>query len=388
MSFKTSFGGFYKKNITGLFTGNLKDVFNRENTWLGLDIGTHTTKIVQISREGHLIRVDQMLAVPTPAAALQEGSPVRPELISDVLHALTEKYGLSTKSVVGVLPEKHVITRQIKMPVMPEAEIAAALQWEVEKYIPVPGEDLVMDFLYLGDVDGESGKDADVLLVAAPKKLVYPYCDLMVEGGFQPKAMDTIPFALWRLLHNKAKGLDNTEPVFACLDMGAGGTNVITFRAKVPVFSRSIPIGGSLLTQNIAQALGITPAEAEKLKIAQAELLATAAGADNVKVQLDSAVRLVFTELVREVRRCLEFCKLKWKDEDIKCLYLTGGSAQLSGLREFMSEQLEIPVEICDPMQCLADIMDTNTNTFKPDQPKVSPIFSVAMGLALREVVA
>lgn len=386
MADKASFREFYKKNIAGPLKGfSLNRVLNRENTWLGLDIGTHTTKIVQISREGELIRLEQMLAVPTPAEALEDGYPVRPELISNALCDVQDKYRLASAPVISVLPEKHVITRQIKMPVMPEEEIAASLKWEVEKYIPVPGDDLVLDFISLGVVDGEKGKETDVLLIAAPRKIVYPYCELMLEGGFQPKALDTISFALWRLLYSNAKGPVDELPVFACLDIGASGTNVITFRGDVPVFSRSLPIGGDLLTQSISQVLGVDSGEAERLKIEQAELLCAGAEEDSLKVNLDSAVRPVLTDLVREVRRCLEFCKLKWKDKDIDCLYITGGTAMLRGLTGFMAEQLEVRVVLGNPVTCLADIVDPDT--FNNYQPKVSPIFSVAMGLALREVV-
>lgn len=354
-------------------------LFKGKRIYLGLDIGTHTIKIIQIKKSGSLVRLVQVLAFPTPAEAFVEGELVRPELISYALREQIQAFKLYTKNIIAVVPEKYVITRQVKMPLMPDEELAAALHWEVEKYIPLPSNDLVLDYVNLGlDQDGQ-GKENNVLLIAVPKKVIYPYSNLLVEAGLHPIAMETMPFALNRL----SAGVGTTY-----LDMGASGTTIVIFRGGVPEFSRTIPIGGNLMTQSIAQIFGLDQVEAEKLKLEKAEILNDTNNSndlDNTKIQLDLVLRPILTDLIREVRRCMDYWKLKSKGLEIDCFYLTGGMGLLKGLSSFMAEQLEVPIKRTNPATFLTNILDPETP--KEIQLKVNPGFSVALGLALREVV-
>ena len=363
--------------------------FKGKRIYLGLDIGTHTIKIIQLKKSGSLLQLVQVLAFPTPAEAFVDGDLVRPELISYALREQVRAYKLSAKNVIAVVPEKYVITRQVKMPLMPDEELAAALQWEVEKYIPLPGNDLVLDFVNLGlDQDGQ-GKENTVLLIAVPKKIIYPYCNLLVEAGLHPIAMETMPFALNRLSASIGAEGEEVSKLSTYLDMGAGGTTVIIFKEGVPEFSRTIPIGGNLMTQSIAQSFGLDQVQAEKLKLEKAEILNndfnTSNDLDNTKIQLDLVLRPILTDLAREVRRCMDYWKLKSKGMEIDSFYLTGGMGLLKGLTGFMAEQLEVPIKRTNPASFLTNILDPET----PQELllKVNPGFSVALGLALREVV-
>ena len=351
--------------------------FKKRNVYLGLDIGTHTIKIIQVKKVGSLARITRVLAFPTPKEAFAGEDMERPDLISDALKSAAREQKLFTGNVISAIPEKHVITRQIKMPVMPAEELAASLQWEVEKYIPLSAKDLVIDLVNLGVEDGEQGKETNVLLIALPRDLAVFYCQALDEAGFKLFALDSVPFALCRCLSCTTEaGPENGEPpVYACLDMGASGTNVIIYRGDIPVFSRNIPIGGNSLTDAISAGLGIDWAEAERLKVERWETVPEAL--DFLRPQL--------AEMALGVSRCLDFVKKGWQGRTIDVLHLTGGTAMLPGLALFMSEQLGVPVQLGNPLVCLAGYIDPKTQ--EKNKSAINPIFAVAMGLALREVM-
>ena len=80
-------------------------------------------------------------------------------------------------------------------------------------------------------------------------------------------------------------------------------------------------------------------------------------------------------EIIRELRRSLEFFSSQ-DNLEVERLLLSGGTAKLEGLPAFMETCLEIPVQVGIPEVVL------------PEGQTFDPAFAVAIGLALREVVA
>ncbi len=318
-------------------------MFMRGSTYLGVDVGTSTIKIVELKKSGSFIKINHVLAVPTPSEAFDGDILIRPHTVSAFLADAVQKHKLVKTGVIGVVPEKQVITRKIRVPAMPHDELEASLRWEVEKYIPVPAKDLVLDFVKFDVHVGHEGKEVDVLIIALPKNIAYTYSKMLVDAGLHVAALDTVPFALRRYYTCAAKSPTQGEipPFFGCLDIGASGTTVMFFKEDLPVFSRNIPVGGE---------------------------------------------HLELQELSKEVRRCLNYMKIRWKGLNCEKLFLTGGGSLLQGVGNVLSDELEVPVIPSDPVACLEGTLDPKTPL--EIQSQITPTFSVAIGLALREVVA
>lgn len=358
---------------------------NNRQTCLGLDIGTHTIKIIQISNENGTAGVNQVLTIPTPRNVFAEEQLKNWSLLRDTLKAIERRHKLSTKMVIGAVPEKHVITRYVRMPMMPEADLTASLKWEIEKYVPLSGQDLVMDMVNVGQDENGEGKETNVLLIAAPKGVVLPLGRTIIEAGWKLKALDTVPFALCRCFCGSLfdEGTKDPSGIISCLDMGASGTNVVIIREKTPVFSRHIPIGGDQFTNLISQSLELSPEEAEELKLKAGEILPEGIiHPDDTKNKLNNVLRLILMEFLYELRRCLDYVKIRWKGQSVERLYLTGGTALLRGLPVFLSDQLELPVILGE----LPAFPEGQIGISEEVKNQLNPAFAVALGLALRKV--
>jgi type IV pilus assembly protein PilM len=95
------------------------------------------------------------------------------------------------------------------------------------------------------------------------------------------------------------------------------------------------------------------------------------------------AITPILGDLVTELRRSLDYFRGN-SGHGVERMILCGGTARLRGLDRFLSEQLGIPVSIGDPLR--------SVNITAKVDPKyaqeVSPLFSVSLGLAVREMMS
>jgi len=225
----------------------------RQRPTLGLDIGSHSIKIVELSSNGtkHTIRCVGRALV--PPGAIVDGSIKEPDKVAEVLRVLLgnlrPKIKYATTSIAGY----SVIVKKIIVPYQDEAEIEHNLTFEAEEYVPFEIEEVYVDFYIL---DGESKKSSgtEIFLVAAKKEIVDEYATLMQEVGLSPAVVDVDAFALGNAFEG-AFGLLNKPIVL--VDIGAQKTNINIVLQGTSLFARDIAFGGAQLTEAIQEVTGL-----------------------------------------------------------------------------------------------------------------------------------
>jgi type IV pilus assembly protein PilM len=140
-------------------------------------------------------------------------------------------------------------------------------------------------------------------------------------------------------------------------------------------FTRDSPLGGNRYTESIQKMLGLTYEQAEKLKLG-----------DEVdgKSFNDAlpAVDMVHAELAGEIRRSLDFFRSSSHSDTIHKAILSGGSARLPGLVEYLTDNLEVPFEVANPLRKIK----ADPKKFDPEYLEViAPQLAVSVGLAMRQ---
>jgi cell division protein FtsA len=146
------------------------------------------------------------------------------------------------------------------------------------------------------------------------------------------------------------------------LDIGAGISQGIVLQQGRPIYSTTVPLGGSLISSDIAQILKIPFEEAERVKKKYGAALPELADPDlALEVSSDSgaAGTLPASELARYIRpRVLEIlghCQQAFQptlDEQritLDQVVLTGGATLLKGSEELAQRLLGLPVRIGRP---------------------------------------
>lgn len=95
------------------------------------------------------------------------------------------------------------------------------------------------------------------------------------------------------------------------------------------------------------------------------------------------AISGVLVDLANELRRSLEYYSGRYSKMPQRVI-LCGGTAKMPKLDEFLSQELGIPVEVADPVKNLrVNVQGASSQYLK----EISPLFSVSIGLAIRDMV-
>jgi type IV pilus assembly protein PilM len=132
------------------------------------------------------------------------------------------------------------------------------------------------------------------------------------------------------------------------------------------VLSRVVNIGGDKLTAGLAEAMNITYAEAEGIKVGMAP---------EVQATLEPQVQ----PLGRELRASLDFFEHQ-QDRPISQVYLTGGSARSEMILQMLHSEL---IADCKTWNPTASLQLALPGQQAVEIEQVGPQLSVAIGVAL-----
>lgn len=353
-------------------------LFSRKQPLVGIDIGTHTVKLVQLKKSGKRYQLLNFGMMPLMPESIVDGTIANPSAVVEAIRNLVRMEKIKTKDVATAISGQAVIVKKIRVPEMSDKELAENIQWEAEQHIPFEISDVNIDFQRIPPSDASNaGVDGqvDVLLVAARKSKVGDYQDLLIEAGLHPIVIDTDIFALENEFEMNNEG-DN-HLVVALVDIGASTTNINILKGNVTLFQRDIAIGGNLYTSTIRKELSVTYEQAENLK--------KGIGFD-AKVGKDDVLSLMATvseDICEEIQRSLEFFRSTTPDTAIERMVLSGGCSLIKGLDQFLGSRLELPVELANPFQNV----QYSEKIFDPEYIQaMAPVAAVGVGLALRRV--
>jgi len=338
---------------------------------VGVDIGTHSIKIVELKLSGKSINLQSFGIAPVPAQAIVDGAILDKGAIVECLQSLLREHKVKCTQAAMGLSGHSVIVKKISLPEMTEAELDESIHWEAEQYIPFDIDDVNLDFQIIEGGSSEDGK-MDVLLVAAKKDKIDDYTDLLIQAGLQPVVVDLDAFALqnsWEINYEVVPGQN-----VALVNIGAGFTNIGVLRNGMTAFTRDISIGGNHYTDAIQKEFGLSAEQAERVKTGQEN----AADPDAVRRVMET----VSENIAVEIQRSFDFFQATTSDQVINQILISGGSARVKNLDTFLGQRLKIGVQVNNPLQ------NVKINPKKFDAEYLSehaPAAAVAVGLALRK---
>lgn len=353
-------------------------LFSRKQPLVGIDIGTHTVKLVQLKKAGKGYQLLNFGMMPLMPESIVDGTIANPTAVVEAIRNLVRMEKIKTKEVATAISGQSVIVKKIRVPEMSDKELAENIHWEAEQHIPFEISDVNIDFQRIppaaisnAGVDGQ----IDVLLVAARKSKIEDYQDLLIEAGLHPVVIDTDIFALENEFEmNNGVGDDS---VVALVDIGASTTNINIVKGNITLFQRDIAIGGNTYTASIRKELSVTYEQAENLK--------RGIGFD-AKIGKDDVLSLMAAaseDICEEIQRSLEFFRSTTPDTAIERIVLSGGCSLIKGLDQFLSGRLGLPVELANPFQNI----QYSEKIFDPEYIQaMAPVAAVGVGLALRRM--
>jgi cell division protein FtsA len=303
--------------------------------------------------------------------------------ISHVYVGVTGEHVQSTnnRGVVAVSgDDREVVPRDIKRVVDASKLIEVGADRQIIHALPrhftVDGQEGV------NDPTGMSGArlEVDTHLITGGNSFITNVLKCVHRAGLEPAGIVFEPLAssaATLLAEEKHVGV-------VLLDIGGGTTDIAVYAGGGAVHTSTIPVGGNMLTNDIALGLKTTFADAEQIKRGVASAIEDAPGEPEFSVRtLDGrTLRNVTRAQLRAIvmPRVLEIFRLAKtqlnerlpRDVILAEVVLTGGGAHLHGLEEAAAAFFGIPARVGVPTA-----IGGLTESFK------QPQYATAVGLVL-----
>jgi type IV pilus assembly protein PilM len=339
----------------------------RKAPTFGLDIGTSSVKVVELAagKDGYALRSYAMVTL--PRETISEGSFRQPAVVTDAIRECVAKAGITSTTAVISVSGRDSIVKRVSLPKATRKEIEDAILLEAEHHIPFAIDEVFLDY----QVVGETANVMSVVLVATKKLKVLEYVAAVEDAGLDAVVVDLDAFAMQNQYELGHRG-DGDEAT-ALIDIGAAVMKTNVIHGDGSIFARDVPFGGNNYTAAIAQSLAIPFEKAEAAKVGH-----------EAGVEWDDlvpAIESVSRELSLEIQRTFDYFASTPESERIAKIVLSGGSAKLAGLDEFLASSWGVPVELARPFTAIdcgpAGISETELE-------EIGPFFAVAVGLGLR----
>lgn len=350
-------------------------LFGKKRDLVGLDVGSSAVKLVELRVGGKAGAEFQLLNIglePLPPEAIVDGAIMDSASVIDAIQRLFSSLKVKTVDVATSVSGNAVIVKKISLPQMSPEELAESIHWEAEQYIPFDIQDVSLDYQVVEN--GGTGENMDVLLVAVKKDKISDHTSVITQAGKSPQVIDVDVFALQNC-YEINYGVDPSR-VVALLNIGASIMNVNIIKGGVSIFNRDIAAGGNQYTDAIQKDLNLSFDQAEALKRGE-----SVEGASQESIP--PLLQAVSENIVLEVQKTFDFFRATSAEDRIEYVFLSGGTAKISGLRELLGERLDLAVEFLNPFNNVT----YNPRDFDPDYiNEIAPSAAIAVGLAARKV--
>jgi len=341
----------------------------KSNHLIGLDLGSHTIKFCELVEKKKNWVLKKFGMKPIPRELIQEGLIREPDALSKEIDFLLKKHNVTERNVAISVSGFSVIVKRITMNQMTEAELQSRINYEAEQYIPFDINDVNLDFQIMGPNEGNTNK-MDIVLVAAKKDMVLDYVSMLKSIGLNAAVIDVDCFTLQNIFTHNYEDTD----IIALIDIGASKTIINIVQRDKTLFLKDFSMGGDLFTEDIINRVDCNTEEAEEMKYSGESDIISLEDFLDVKTS-------TLTYWVSEFRRALDAYLSDNPEKLISKVLVSGGSNNIDGLLQLMTNELSIPVEQLNPFQTF----QVSSTDFESDFiTSVTPQACVCMGLGIR----
>src|SRR3989344_3801748 len=170
----------------------------------GLDIGRTYVKVVQVRVDGEKKTLMAAATVPVTVDGMKSEAAEDLKKVSAAIENCVRSAKVSAERCVVSIIESQAVTRLIEMPNLTDKELSAAISWEADQYIPLPMKDVNLHYIVVSRPQLATGTGKmQVLLVAAPKRVIKKYTDIVRSANLTIVALETESSALARALTDR-----------------------------------------------------------------------------------------------------------------------------------------------------------------------------------------
>ncbi|MCA1779565.1 MAG: pilus assembly protein PilM [Xanthomonadaceae bacterium] len=337
---------------------------------IGLDIGTSSVKLLQLSKTGSTYRVEHFAIEHLPEGAFAEHAINNVDEVAKAIRSALKRSGTKARHCAMAVSGSAVITKVIHLPAdLEESEIEGQIEIEAGQYIPYPRDEVSLDF----EILGRSARNADsveVLLAASKTENVETREAVADEAGLKARIIDVEAFAIANAfeLIRQRDGISDSS-VIAILDIGDVRSSLTVLRDGRSIYYRDHPFGGRELVEETIRRYGLDAEQARFWKRRE----------DPPAGFEDEVLEPYRQNIIQQIGRALQFYSSSRDYASISTLFLAGGGALVGGLVDAVGSELGMDCELADPLKNLKIAPRINAGTLDQYRPALVTVSGLAM---------
>ncbi|MBI3335113.1 MAG: pilus assembly protein PilM [Candidatus Portnoybacteria bacterium] len=314
-----------------------------------LDLSENRIRVLELLRKGNQISL----------AGVGEKEFNAKEEIPSLLKTLvsqTKPHPIKSVDVAFAIPEEESFTKIVQLPKKEPEELKLLLKEEVGKILPYSQEEVYWDWKVTGPQPKENAEHLDIIIVAAPKKIVDSYTALIEESHFYPALIETEANALlWGVfdplsIHPKEK----EEPILV-VNLGTAKITIVIFAKGAIRFSSSMKTGIAVSEPPDYLAMEWS----QWVKTNKKDWLLTEKALMTLGAKINEYIEYYKGHLIHSHEK---------NSEEAMSIVISGAWANFPELLDVLGKKLKIPI------------------TKQKTPFSLHPSYTVALGLALRGV--
>jgi len=359
----------------------------------GLDIGSHSIKVVELRRGRRSWRLCHAAYLRRPsdidggldamstssADENQTATATKPMTLVEAIREAVVLSGTNCRRVVCSLPGSDAVIRYFRFPSLSPKELTSAIRLEAEQVIPFDIDDVDLDYQVLPGTSSIDENASTGIFVAARRSMVAERIRATQEAGLEMAAIDSDTLSLVNCF--LGAGPDLNDEAVAVLNIGAIDANLGIVREGGHHFCRDISLAGSVLERVLSRLKGIQPEQANNLR----QSMMTGCSDCDLREIMDyeEVLRGVLVPLIGELRKSMKYYKTQ-QSVNVSQIYICGGCSGVPRLGAVIAEGVGIPAQWWNPLHHVDVDLSTSHQINIESQ---GPSMAVAMGLAMREDV-
>lgn len=317
--------------------GKVKNLL-KIKTNLALDINSNGLRIMEV-RTGKKPQVLGYGTIDLPRDKVNNSLENPDSYLEDKLVEVLDKKlvgKISSHYVAVSIPTANTFSRMIRLPKEVEKDLSNAIDLEIEQYIPVPKEQLELDY----SIISRTSKNIEVLICATPKTIINRVVEIVRSVKLEPVLIEPSMNSIARLLYKNESGHLRT----IVLDIGLTGTDIAVLDKSIKATS-STQIGGNNFTMSIANSMDIPIEKAHQLKLLKGFNKSSEQKA--ITKALSSDMKAILTE----IRKLMRYYEERLNGKPIEQIIITGVGSNVAGLGDYFTNELYLPVRLANPWQ-------------------------------------
>ncbi len=349
---------------------------------VGVDIGTSSIKLVQLKKKGGraVLETYSTLAL-GPYANLDVGATTNlsNELLTKAINDALREGSIIIKDAAVSIPSSASLVFLLDIPAtVAESELANIVPTEARKYIPVPINEVSLDywvtphrqesFYAEAGTEAVAPKTSEVLVAAIHNETLAKYKDITKASGLEADVFEIEAFSAIR------STLSHELSAVLMMDFGASRTKLSIVEYGIVRNFHIVNRGSVDITNSIAKSLGVPFAQAETMK----RDIGLGGGGEGKAVS--DLAKLSTDYILQETQGVIQAFEKKY-NKPISKVILTGAGALLPGFRTHAAEVFRTEVVYGNPFEKV-EVPEFIAKVLA----ETGPEFAVALGLALRKL--